>query len=97
MKKEITIENHHILSDILGSEDKFLKIISKSFDVKIYAKGNKIIYEDDKEINKVLGSTIETFKIRGNFKLIEMENAGHFANLDNPDLFNRTLEIFLSC
>lgn len=53
MKKEITIDNHHILSDILGSEDKFLKIISKSFDVKIYAKGNKIIFEDDKEINKV--------------------------------------------
>ena len=55
-------------------------------------KGDK-----DKEINKVLGSTIETFKVRGNFKLIEMENTGHFANLDNPDLFNRTLETFLSC
>lgn len=53
MRKEITIENHHILSDILGSEDKVLKIIARSFDVKIHAKGNKLIFENNKNIDKV--------------------------------------------
>ncbi|MBU1078174.1 MAG: PhoH family protein [Spirochaetes bacterium] len=55
MKKEITIDNHQILSDILGSEDRFLKTISKSFDVKVRAKGNTIFFEDGKEVEKVEG------------------------------------------
>ncbi len=53
MKREVTIDNHHIISDILGSEDKFLKIIAKSFDIQIHAKGNKIIFEDGNKVDKV--------------------------------------------
>ena len=79
------------LLSYLGDFDYFEVIKNSKVRAQII-KGDK-----DKEINKVLGSTIETFKVRGNFKLIEMENIGHFANLDNPDLFNRTLETFLSC
>ena len=52
--------------------------------------------DKDKEINKVIDSTIRTFKQRGSFSLIDLKNSGHFANLDNPDLFNRTLEQFLT-
>ena len=69
----------------------YLEVIKNSKVRALIIKGDK-----DKEINKVLGSTIETFQVRGNFKLIEMENTGHFANLDNPGLFNRTLATFLS-
>ncbi len=53
MKKEIIIENQNILSDILGSEDKVLKSISSSFNIKIHAVGNKIVIEDDKNTDKV--------------------------------------------
>jgi len=74
----------------LGDFDYFELIKNSKVRAQII-KGDK-----DKEINKVLGSTIETFKVRGDFKLIKMENTGHFANLDNPDLFNRTLETFLT-
>ncbi|RLD82405.1 MAG: hypothetical protein DRJ10_05095 [Bacteroidetes bacterium] len=74
----------------LGNFD-YLEVIKKS-QIKV-----QIIRSDkDKEINKVIESTIETLKQRGNFKLIDLANSGHFANLDNPDLFNRTLETFLN-
>lgn len=74
----------------LGNFD-YLEVIKKS-QIKV-----QIIRSDkDKEINKVIESTIETLKQRGNFKLIDIANSGHFANLDNPDLFNRTLETFLN-
>ncbi|UII75879.1 alpha/beta hydrolase [Flagellimonas sp. HMM57] len=49
----------------------------------------------DKEINKVLGSTLTRFKKRGNFSMIVIRNAGHFANLDNPATFNAILENFI--
>ncbi|MBS9463558.1 alpha/beta hydrolase [Flagellimonas sp. 389] len=49
----------------------------------------------DKEINKVLGSTLTSFKKRGNFGMVVMKNAGHFANLDNPATFNAILENFI--
>ena len=72
----------------LGNFD-YLEVIKNSRLKAQIIRGDK-----DKEINKVIESTIETFKVRGNFKLIDFENTGHFANLDNPDLFNRTLETF---
>jgi len=46
----------------------------------------------DKDINKALSGTIEEFEKRGDFVLNEMKQAGHFANLDDPILFNQTLE-----
>jgi len=74
----------------LGNFD-YLEVIKNS-----QVKAQIIRGDKDKEINKVLESTIETFKVRGNFNLIDLENTGHFANLDNPDLFNRTLETFFN-
>lgn len=53
MKKEIIIENNNILSDILGSEDKVIKNIAHRFDIEIHAKGNKVILEDNKNVDKV--------------------------------------------
>jgi len=53
MIKEIIIEDIHILSDILGSEDKVIKTISASFNVDIHARGNKIILGDGKNADKV--------------------------------------------
>ena len=73
----------------LGDFD-YLEVIKHSQIRAQIIQGDK-----DKEINKVIESTIETFKQRGEFSLIYLENSGHFANLDNPDLFNRTLEAFL--
>lgn len=52
--------------------------------------------EKDKEINQVLGSTIAVFKSRGLFQLKEIEQAGHFLNLDAPMLFNRVLQNYLT-
>ena len=48
--------------------------------------------EFDKEINKVLKSTIEAMKNNPMAKVLYLEGVGHVANLDNPDAFNRLLE-----
>jgi pimeloyl-ACP methyl ester carboxylesterase len=85
--KKSTVLN---LINYLGDFD-YLEVIKHSQIKAQIIKGDK-----DKEINKVIGSTIETFKQRGDFSLIDLENSGHFANLDNPDLFNRALETFLT-
>lgn len=74
----------------LGNFD-YLDVIKHS-----QIKAQIIRGDQDKGINKVIVSTVETFKQRGDFSLIDMENAGHFTNLDQPDLFNRTLEQFLN-
>ncbi|MGD1840047.1 MAG: alpha/beta fold hydrolase [Thermonemataceae bacterium] len=50
----------------------------------------------DKSINKVLESTIAAFKKRGNFKMIELQGVGHLANLDCPNVFNKTLSEFIT-
>lgn len=49
----------------------------------------------DKEINRVLESTITAFQKRGSFRLVEFPNAGHFANLDCPEEFNPVVGEFL--
>ena len=85
--KKSTVLN---LINYLGDFD-YLEVIKHS-----QIKAQIIQGDKDKEINKVIGSTIETFKQRGDFSLIDLENSGHFANLDNPDLFNRALETFLT-
>jgi len=74
----------------LGNFD-YLEVIKKSKIKAQIIRGDK-----DKEINKVIEGTIKTFKQRGDFSLIDLENSGHFANLDNPDLFNITLGTFLT-
>lgn len=68
----------------------YLEVIKNSQIKALIIRGDK-----DKEINRVIGGTIKTFKQRGDFSLIDLENSGHFANLDNPDLFNITLGTFL--
>ena len=49
----------------------------------------------DKEINKNLGSVLEIMEQKPSFELVEMPNAGHFANLENPSDFNEILGGFL--
>lgn len=85
--KKSTVLN---LINYLGDFD-YLEVIKHSQIKAQIIKGDK-----DKEINKVIVSTVKTFKQRGDFSLIDLENSGHFANLDNPDLFNRALETFLT-
>lgn len=85
--KKSTVLN---LINYLGDFD-YLEVIKHSQIKAQIIKGNK-----DKEINKVIVSTVKTFKQRGDFSLIDLDNSGHFANLDNPDLFNRALETFLT-
>lgn len=68
----------------------YLDVIKKSELPVFIIKG-----ERDKDINKVIWSTILEFTKRGNFQFFEMQNVGHFVNLDNPDLFNIKLDKFL--
>ncbi len=51
--------------------------------------------EKDDDINAELDSTISAFESRGNFELIELGGVGHFANLDNPEMFNTKLVSFV--
>lgn len=74
----------------LGKFD-YLDVIRDSQVTAQIIRGDK-----DKEINKEIGSTIETFRRRGDFILTDLAGSGHFANLDDPDLFNRALETFLT-
>jgi len=69
----------------LGNFD-YLEVIKKSQVPAMIIRSDK-----DKEINKEIESTIEVFRSRGKFNLVDLENTGHFANLDNSDLFNTTL------
>lgn len=85
--KKTTVLN---LIPYLGDFD-YLEVIKLTQIKALIIQGDK-----DKEINKVIVSTVETFKQRCDFNLIDLKNSGHFANLDNPDLFNRTLEQFLT-
>ncbi|GLQ17285.1 alpha/beta fold hydrolase [Maritalea porphyrae] len=45
----------------------------------------------DKTVNSELGPTLERMHALENFKLVEIENAGHCANLDAPDLVRSEL------
>lgn len=65
----------------------YLDVIKSSNTPSLIIKGEK-----DNSINKVVKNTIVEFEKRGDFKLYEMKDVGHFANLDNPDLFNKVLE-----
>ncbi|MBC2724642.1 MAG: alpha/beta hydrolase [Desulfosporosinus sp.] len=49
----------------------------------------------DKEINKKLGYVLEIMGNKPYFELVEMPNAGHFANMEKPLDFNEILKRFL--
>ena len=49
----------------------------------------------DKEINKNLGHMLEIIGNKPYFELVEMPNAGHFANMEKPSDFNEILKRFL--
>ena len=68
----------------------YLDIIESSGTPSLIIKG-----EMDRSINKTLKNTIVAFEKRGDFKLFEMKETGHFANLDNPELFNDVLEEYI--
>ncbi|MEM7485092.1 MAG: alpha/beta hydrolase [Bacteroidota bacterium] len=68
----------------------YLKTIEKTTVPIMILKG-----ERDKEINKVLGTTLARFEKRSDFYMVVMKNAGHFANLDDPAIFHTILENFI--
>jgi 3-oxoadipate enol-lactonase len=47
--------------------------------------------EHDRDINRQLPKTLAVLEQRANFRLHEIEGAGHFANLDRPQDFRRIL------
>jgi len=49
----------------------------------------------DKGINKKLGPVLEIMRNKPYFELVEMPNAGHFANMEKPLKFNDILGRFL--
>ena len=49
----------------------------------------------DREINKNLGSVLEIMGNKPYFELVEIPNAGHFANMEKPLDFNEMLGRFL--
>ncbi len=48
--------------------------------------------EHDRAMNRVLGSTLQVLEGLEKGTVVEMQDAGHFANLDDPAQFNRILE-----
>ncbi len=48
--------------------------------------------EHDRAMNRVLGSTLQVLESSEKGTVVEMQEAGHFANLDDPAQFNRILE-----
>jgi len=51
--------------------------------------------ELDRGINRVLGSTLAVIDAREDAHLVDLEGAGHFANLEQPGAFDAALEGFL--
>ena len=51
--------------------------------------------ELDKEINAALSSTLAAIDRLPRGRVVSLAHAGHYANMDTPDEFNRVLENFL--
>jgi 3-oxoadipate enol-lactonase len=51
--------------------------------------------ELDRDINKNLEPLLPVLQKMPNLKLVDMPGVGHFANLENPRLFNQMLALFL--
>lgn len=75
---------------ILLANFNYLPVITTAEIPAMIIKGGK-----DKEINNVLESTLKSWQNHDIFEVIEIKNAGHFANLDNPEEFNKVLEQFV--
>lgn len=69
----------------------YLPVIANSVVPCMIIKGGR-----DKEINAVMDTTIQAFEQRGNFSLVELAHAGHFANLDEPSQFNQAVQEFIT-
>lgn len=52
--------------------------------------------QGDKEINRSLVKLEKQFKENPNIHIIELENAGHIANVDNPKEFNTIVRNFIN-
>jgi pimeloyl-ACP methyl ester carboxylesterase len=52
--------------------------------------------EFDKDINKSLKTTFEAMSKNNKSKVVQLKGAGHIANLDKPDEFNRVLAELLT-
>lgn len=50
--------------------------------------------EQDKEINRSLGTTLDVITTNKRASVVKLEQAGHIANLDRPDEFNKILGSF---
>lgn len=85
MKKATLLEIVPVLARF-----NYLSVISRSNTPFMIIRGAK-----DTEINKALPSTLAAFEERGNFILVDLEDVGHFANLDDPERFNSVLLEFL--
>ncbi|MEM9494530.1 MAG: alpha/beta hydrolase [Pseudomonadota bacterium] len=51
--------------------------------------------EDDRDINNNLKPTLKRLRKKKNFHLVEIADAGHFMNLDQPDAIRQEIEKFL--
>lgn len=51
--------------------------------------------DGDRAVNAALGPTLDNMKGAGNFRLVEIERAGHCANLDQPDRVRSEIMAFL--
>lgn len=52
--------------------------------------------EQDTEVNRYLASTYKAIEANDNAQIIKLVDAGHIANMDNPNVFNITLENFIN-
>ena len=52
--------------------------------------------EHDKDINKGLKTTLEAMSRNKKARVVQLKGAGHIANLDAPDEFNRVLNEILT-
>jgi len=51
---------------------------------------------EDKAVNKALKTDLEIMRAQENFSLVDVQNAGHCANLDQPDIVRRAILDFLN-
>lgn len=50
----------------------------------------------DRSINRTLGSTLAVIEANEHATVIELDGAGHFANLEQPQAFNTAVESFIT-
>lgn len=90
MMGEIQKESLLEIVPVLAQFD-YLPVIAASHTPFMIIRGSK-----DRDINKVLPSTVAALEKRGDFRLVELADVGHFANLDDPARFNEVLADFLA-